>query len=583
MYTSTHVEARQSATAPETLAISGNQEAGFVPGTAQQKMTPGTVARKLEHLTPVSRQKAVYRLARTSNRTAQRVVENLKERSATVERQATNAAPKYQAVDNSPRLINVNNPEPIGLDRVASEPNAKAKWKPQPALILKLNDLMPGKYRVGYEHENKTHMPLTYMFGIFGGSDKLVVTRSGQGQVDNNDTNLPNDGSNAPAGQRGGVPIAQMLNQVRSGNSAKIKPGSAKGFLSHVLFETAIPSGDGYFSGMVEFEVKGGPFTFVALAVEQGKSISPNAKYIGPKRSNKPDEVPSSQGNNRQNRVYNGISPTSELSATGKFEINSSHKPGAKLATWYTNDSEARQNQKKNPDGKKREAADTMIPIYFPLRDAPDSRTYDATENQRQNPYPAKPGQKVKHPEDSVGLNGNASAEDLFGGKRPLFATKPQEAVTIPVLGIPIIDAREATAISNNQKSNDYQRVDGSGKPGGQDLSLLSNGKKLASNLANFWHVYKLSGTITNKDKKPHTFSIDITGALKSNTHFAYKSADGTWKSKHRGGKGIPFSYFVVQVPAGQSRPIDAQYSLGAPSVGNLTHTARVDEVHTEA
>lgn len=202
-------------------------------------------------------------------------------------------------------LIFVNNPEQLyNGDLGDSNLGDKSIYR---------DTLAPGKYRNFFEHVNRSGSTIGHGIQVYN-PNTFAVTVSVQG-------------SGYEASVYGGRPFAQMFsNYSNTGTTYTIPAGGSQWIMRK---DSSIANGS-FFSGVIDFTVSGGQVIMNNTAYRNFSALDGSTTYMGYVQRVEADGT-------HEARVYKGLSPYSEVTATNvNFSISDSDPQGV-LAVQYPN------------------------------------------------------------------------------------------------------------------------------------------------------------------------------------------------------------------------------------------------------
>jgi hypothetical protein len=421
------------------------------------------------------------------------------------------------------KLIFANNPEQLLESDMRFQKNGDGTNDPERFYVepLRLNGLLPGKYRYFFEFLNRT-----------GRSLKVGVQFVALAQpIENNGVKV--NGAGFTTGILGGKPFADMFNSYDANPPTTTFPQS--GAVKWLLGDGG-PKGAGdsstvvddnqFFSGVVDFE-----FSF---------ADNPNAKNVLKLMAY--EKQASTQGNNeairdyvvrkeadgtRESRVYKGVSEHSEAVATAlDYEFDDDDTLGYLPVTYR------RYNFGTGTFGDPQPSNDGWVSnIGGPENQAKavmsDMATFQFT--------PVKNG----------AVCGEISK--VAGVSDPFFTFSPFQRQTFPA----------------------------------QPSDCDANGWSVAAEYPNFgnWGIlYQISGSLKNTGSRPRVVSVNLAvTSTSSGTSIAYRNNQNTW-GEQRLEAQQSFMYRTIEVAPGATVAYKSEYVVGGPAVGNLRHFLALED-----
>lgn len=160
--------------------------------------------------------------------------------------------------------------------------------------------------RIFFEHDNTQGYPISYNIQLFNRDSEA-------------DVEVIIDGWGFVTGEQGGDPFRQLFEREKfPPRRVKVRPGE---FIWLIPPESTQIKAGVFFSGVVDFEVRGGPASIRALGYRNINKIDGKAKYEG--------YITKYRRGSDQSRVYKGTIECAEVVAEGvDFTIDDSDEPG---------------------------------------------------------------------------------------------------------------------------------------------------------------------------------------------------------------------------------------------------------------
>jgi hypothetical protein len=243
-------------------------------------------------------------------------------------------------------LLFVNNPELLESVDFADD-------NTHPKTVFEATVTKPS--RIFFEHANGEFYPIGYNIQLFNPNETPVeVTINGSGFV-----TAFHNGGDIDTAYHGGEPFRQLFEQEKSPPRV-IKVGKRESIWLIDPKLTQIPARV-FFSGVVDFEVRGGPVSIRALGYRNINKIDGKAKYEG--------YIDKYHRGSDESRNYKGKIDCAELVAEGvDFTIDDSNKPGpldvqfTSRKKGLTTNSQWHTHSIRNGEAIKGDVLDLMIP-----------------------------------------------------------------------------------------------------------------------------------------------------------------------------------------------------------------------------
>ncbi len=446
----------------------------------------------------------------------------------------------YSPVPGARQLIYSNNPEVLGVQ--FTDPNTGTS----PAPIYYYYDLAdgnfgarsllqimvePGSYRDLLEHVNQTGYSLNYGVQIYNPSatGSIFVTTVGKGYW-----------GNAAAGfSTGGRVFSEMLANealdMRNGvvpRTYRIYPGRTLWLLrSDIDYAGSRPNANRQTAtGVVDFDLTGGSAVVSNIAYQNLRNIT-SWSYSGyitrTTRFLSTAAIPTTL-TSTESRVYKGLykypgqtQPTGATVTTNmSFTVSDSTKAGLTSAAGTT-----------IPDG----TGYSELPIQS-VR------------------YIRNVGTGVYEPTGAV-----VADTAWWTGNSP---------------------SREARAVTSDMFNVD---MPGWGMVNTLTLGAWPNTAQTTPNLGNYGVQYNENITVTNTGQRDRIVHFVLNNGGGGSSSLAYLDQSGIWNfgncaafSALQNPPPATVTYFVLSVPAGQTRTGNATFLVGAPGIGSLRHAVRM-------
>lgn len=139
--------------------------------------------------------------------------------------------------------------------------------------------------------------------------------------------------------------------------------------------------------------------------------------------------------------------------------------------------------------------------------------------------------------------------------------------------------SRESRAVSSDMFNID---MPGWGMVNALTLGAWPNTAQTTPNLGNYGVQYNEKITVTNNGQRDRTVHFVLNNGGGGSSSVAYLDQTGTWNFGNCAAFSatqnppVTVTYFVLTVPAGQTRTGNATFIVGAPGIGTLRHAVRM-------